>query len=188
MNMAMKNLKAILKINKMRKIDEIKSWGCLNDGSERFKEVIIKFLNKMYFNMFDGVNVHYYYGISKHNNPISALNTTDFNRILTIDEVEELSKEEVELKEGDEVLVRNNEKDNWEKTSRIYLFTDKNGINHCVGYSEEENYTLGKICSVMQWRYIKPLSIEEKKLKDQLKQEVEKLEKEYKVKINVKFE
>jgi len=164
----------------MRKIDKIKSWGCLNDGSERFKEVVIKFLNKVGKQTFLIKRYEkYYYGINKYSLNIDwSMSKSLFNRILTIDEVEELSKEEVEFKEGDEVLVRNNEKDNWEKTSKIYLFTDKNGIN----------YTLGELCSVMQWRYIKPIPTKEKKLKDQLKQEVEKLEKEYNVKINVKFE
>ena len=131
--------------------------------------------------MFDE-DVHYYYGISKHNNPISALNTTDFDRILTIDEVEELKKE-VEFKEGAEVLVSdNNEK--YSDTTRIYLFTDKNDIHHCVDEYDVEAYNKGHFYNIVKWKYIEPPPTKE----EQLKKEVEKLEKEYKVKINVKFE
>lgn len=65
-----------------------KSWAVLNDGSQRFKDTVMKCLNEKYGHDFEGINVGECYGINKKGDfDIRNVSQLDhFDTILTLDE------------------------------------------------------------------------------------------------------
>jgi hypothetical protein len=65
-----------------------KSWAVLNDGSQRFKDTVMKCLNEKYGHDFEGINVWECYGINKKGDfDIRNVSQLDhFDTILTLDE------------------------------------------------------------------------------------------------------
>jgi hypothetical protein len=62
------------------------SWGVLNDGSQRFKDTVIKYLNEESIDMFNGGNASWYYGVNNIGEYSTHEKSNMFDVILTIDE------------------------------------------------------------------------------------------------------
>ena len=64
-----------------------KSWAVLNDGSQRFKDTVIKYINEndMNYNYWKGVDL-YYYGFTTEAKYRCAISEDRFSTTLTIDE------------------------------------------------------------------------------------------------------
>ena len=62
------------------------SWAVLNDGSQRFKDTVIKWINEHKNPQAQGVHIAEYYGITPNGLQCCYENTEIFTHILTIDE------------------------------------------------------------------------------------------------------
>jgi hypothetical protein len=62
------------------------SWGVLNDGSQRFKDTVIKWLNEHAGMYAQGRWEHHYYGILDNGTQLTTEDSSRFTHILTLDE------------------------------------------------------------------------------------------------------
>jgi len=64
-----------------------KSWAVKNDGSQKFKDTVIKYLNEKYKTEFKGTGfIHPYYGITTNDVADNRSSPNDFTTILTLEE------------------------------------------------------------------------------------------------------
>lgn len=68
-----------------------KSWCVVNDGSLRFKETVIKFLNKNFGEAYVGSNKGFYYGVTDYGHVISNGCAASCQKNLTLEEFVRLS-------------------------------------------------------------------------------------------------
>lgn len=62
------------------------SWGVLNDGSQRFKDTVVRWLNGNKRRNLEGTQIGSYYGVTKDDNVLNLPSEYYFTHILTIDE------------------------------------------------------------------------------------------------------
>lgn len=78
------------------------SWGVLNDGSQRFKDNVIKWINEHKNPRAQGVHIANYYGVISGGSQVCFEGTENFTHILTIDEFCAIAYPEKE--EGSELV------------------------------------------------------------------------------------
>lgn len=78
------------------------SWGVLNDGSQRFKDNVIKWINEHKNPRAQGVHIANYYGVISGGSQVCFEGTENFTHILTIDEFCAIAYPEKE--EGSELI------------------------------------------------------------------------------------
>ncbi len=78
------------------------SWGVYNDGSQRFKDTVIKWINEHKNPKAQGANIANYYGVISGGSQVCFEGTENFTHILTIDEFCALAYPEKE--EGSELV------------------------------------------------------------------------------------
>jgi hypothetical protein len=63
-----------------------KSWAVLNDGSQRFKDTVVRYLTDNYAMKWEGNITIYYYGVTRRDCADFSKNKKLFSTILTVDE------------------------------------------------------------------------------------------------------
>lgn len=92
--------------NKLK--EKYKSWAVLNDGSQLFKDTVIKYLNENYGTKWSGI-IGDFYGIDKYGRSNWYHLTEHFDTILTLDEFIKLTTmEKLEIKKEKAIEVYNN--------------------------------------------------------------------------------
>ena len=78
----------------MKRIEHIyPSWCVKNDGSQLFKDTVIKYINTNYINTkYSGDMINSYYGIDKYNKTLSNENVNNFVKELTLEEFIKLTE------------------------------------------------------------------------------------------------
>lgn len=76
----------------MEKDNLPKFWAVLNDGSDLFKETVIKFINDHSDSQFEGSSLNCYYGYSRVTGYDDCVNASNFEKVLTIEEFIQLTK------------------------------------------------------------------------------------------------
>lgn len=140
-----------------------KYWVVQNDGSQLFKDTVIKYLNEITFdNDWGGTDTAYYYGYdgnSSYRGTNSWKNISCFRNnptLLTLQEFIDLTTEEWIPERGEVVLVSDT-KASW--SERIYLCTIEgaNFPHRVVSSTDNENYHNKIPFDVSSYRYIKQL-------------------------------
>lgn len=81
------NIKDFLKEYYMKELTELpKSWCVLNDGSQLFKDTVVKYINITKYNDFNGQQINWYYGIDKKNDCLCSSSASTFDTVLTLDQ------------------------------------------------------------------------------------------------------
>ena len=73
----------------MKRIEHIyPSWCVKNDGSQLFKDTVVKYLNDNYHNgnWYNGLNFGSYYGVDKNELSACCSNKNEYSKELTLDE------------------------------------------------------------------------------------------------------
>ena len=103
----------------MKSIRDVQSWAVHNDGSQRFIDIVLNYINKHSSNKLHGDRIGKYYGLTNHRSArvmyTSSINKAYFTTILTIDQFEKLAYGTFTVGEKIEVYTRSG----W--ANRIYL-------------------------------------------------------------------
>jgi hypothetical protein len=140
-----------------------KSWCVQNDGSQKFIDLVVRYLNnKKGKDIYTGNTPDGYYGVTTLGNPLISFSPMNFNTLFTIDEFEKRSSPKNEFIRGEEVEVRFCNSEIWHK--RIYLTTIE-GSTHpfvCVDHGDSSKFKGGEKFNTVGWHQIRKIKQESK--------------------------
>ena len=129
-----------------------KSWAVYNDGSQLFKNKVIKYLNEI--NDIFLVQQNLFYGIKKDGVADWSSDSSRFQKILSIDEFIEMTTQS--FKRGDRVEMKD-DGDQW--IERIYIGTIEGATSPFIAvvHGQENEFADGLRFSVTLWQHIRPI-------------------------------
>lgn len=139
----------------MKKLPDDFDWAVKNDGSQLFKDTVLKYISENYERDWVGNMMGGYYGVRKGVSLVSDNPLKRDMEVVALIEFIALTKDDFKM--GDMVEVRDEGYFNWAK--RLFAF-EKDGFYWCIKNRYEEKFKNNDLISVsiIRWNKIRPVS------------------------------